>query len=265
MKRLLLLIPCLFLQGSQLTFRDVTVRDLTVTVPAGCSGTDYTAHANLVALWYLEEDASSRVDAAGGNDLSESGAITQDGTNYKQGTYSNDQATAGSTTNFLSIANASLDAAFPGKTSTSFTVMCWMRFESSSGTYYSVGMWDTDEQTFYLNNSFGSMSFRARLGGSNYTDTQASVGNGTWQFVVGIFDDSANTIQIFANNASDGSSSATDSLDVTTSDFYLWNLNGSSATFDGQLDACSIWDDAVSSTIRTNVYDDGYDGCGWDN
>lgn len=229
-------------------------------------GTDYTSHGDLIGLWYMEESGSNdRTDEINSQDLSVTGTIGLDTTNYKQGSGAADQATDGATGNYLSEAYASLSSDFPGRKSTSFTVMFWLRLGSNNNVRAITGMTASADWTIGLD--WGDLDFTIwQSDWGSFTDSQAAVTAGTWQFVVATYDQAADTVQVWVNNSSDGSTATDDdTLRTGTSDFYVYNNNGSGAAIAGEIDAFSVWDIAVSSTIRSDIYANGYDGCGWDN
>lgn len=111
-----------------------TLLTLLLTMPA-LAANDFTTDANCVALWSFED---ALTDSIGGNDLTDGGSAAY-AADPKDGSKALDSEYADS--DYLSRADADLDAGFPGKngtTNVSFTVCAWVKYESvdaSSKTY----------------------------------------------------------------------------------------------------------------------------------
>ncbi|TET42887.1 MAG: LamG domain-containing protein [Dehalococcoidia bacterium] len=93
---------------------------------------NFASDPNCVGLWKFDNNAN---DSKGGNHLTPVNAPTYDAVNKKEGTHSIDFEADSS--QYCVIADASLDAGFPGKSGTSeqsFSIVGWIRPESLNGS-----------------------------------------------------------------------------------------------------------------------------------
>ncbi len=163
-----------------------------------------------------------------------------------------------SETEYLSIAHASCPNL---RFTSSFSFSVWIKRGSIGGDIFKIGgKWGNSGNYGYdiFINTNNKIYFRLS---SNGTAITSCIGDNTltlntvWYHVVGLFDDTANTIQLYFNGIADGSSVGfAGTVYNSTSDFCIGNTAESSNYFDGYMDEVIFWNTALSASEVTNLY-----------
>jgi len=113
----------------------------------------------------------------------------------------------GATTSFVDVANPVIDS------SQSYTVATWVRLNNLAGYQTFASIDGTTISPFYLQMSGGVFDF-AQRGSDSTASTIVQVNGlaptiGTWYYVAGVYDKTANTITLYVNGVSQGTATAT--------------------------------------------------------
>ena len=179
------------------------------------------------------------------------------------------QATAGWTTgkigasalNLTGAATSWADVANPLPTSLpvidssqSYTVATWVKLNNLTGFQTFASIDGTNVSPFYLQMSGGIFAFSQR-GSDSTASTVAQVNGlaptaGTWYYVVGVYDKTANRIQLYVNGVSQGTATATTAWQATGHTVVgraKWA--GASVDFvNGSLDETRFFDRALTAS-----------------
>lgn len=233
---------------------------------------DFSGDPNCVALWKFDNNAN---DAKGGNDLTPVNSPAYDSGDKKEGTHSADLEHG--STQYFSIADAALDAGFPGKSGASeqsFSICCWVKPETIPvGVWYSlVGKSNVASSeisyAIVLQNDGKINFFIGYNGGASYTmlvfDTALSAG--IWYHIAIVYDSSDNSmkIRIWDDNAGalldsnkEGTAGGDFSPDSAPLEIGRWDEKDA-RTFDGKIDEVVICKDVLTDVeidqIRAGSY-----------
>ena len=228
---------------------------------------------NLVSYWKLEEASGTREDIHGTNDLTDNNTVTSNTGKID---------TAGQFTRanleYLSIADtASLSI------TSSLSINAWIYKDTmvpTSQTYAIVTKWQYDGATniasyrLIINNNDSaddeSLTFGKSTTGSDLQTLLVDLDTGfggelaiqTWYMITGVFDDSANTLELFVNATSIGSTSAAGGIADNGTEFeigsdYETRTNDPGRHFNGRIDEVGIWSKALSGAEITSLYNAG--------
>jgi hypothetical protein len=208
---------------------------------------------NLIAFWELEEASGTRVDAHGANDLTDNNTVLS-GTG-KVGTAADFEA---SSSESLSIAdNTDLSMGV----NQSFTINCWMNFESLPGNSAPFGKYDE-----YGIQEISGQYLRFRVWPSTGFPTPGEIDDnaagllstGTWYMVTVGYDATADEVFISRNAGTRYTTgSVTSGAYDGTNDFNLGMLGSGILYFDGLLDQCGVWKRALTTGEVTSLYNGG--------
>lgn len=213
---------------------------------------------NLLAYWRMDETTGNRLDSVGGLDLVPSGTVGK-----VTGKIGDGAAEITSATSYLS-ASGTLPADFSGN---GYTLAGWVRIDTSSGSATS------EVFNFAVNN--GASSYRSLTLDYNHNtnqfelytlnnDTSAddrfaastfgTITVGTWYHIV-ITRKNTNA-SLFVNNTEDSSGGAASFFGYDTINQLEFGLDASS-THEFSLDDWGIWDEEISATDRSDLYNSG--------
>jgi hypothetical protein len=125
----------------------------------------------------------------------------------------------GAPTSFVDVANP-LPASLPViDSSQSYTVATWVKLNNLTGTQTFAGIEGAQISPFYLQMTGGVFNFSQRASDSTASALVQVNGLaptiGTWYYVVGVYDKTANTIQLYVNGVSQGTATATTAWKAT--------------------------------------------------
>jgi hypothetical protein len=216
--------------------------------------------ATLVSRWTLAETSGTRADAvvASANDLSENGGAISRVTGPNGNVPWAVQLTGA---NYLSRANASLSAGFPGAIATADVSMsfgCWVN-PAALGTQQ--GIFNRGDGWFMYLGADSTVKV------SGYTDGYASfptissgaLTNGVWYHVVGVWDLSGTTLTMYFNGASAGSAAmATMNQTDSGAALFIGNANlGGSPILTGSVAEPFVFTGALTSGEVSSIYTGG--------
>jgi len=217
-----------------------------------------------VAVWLMEEATSATRDneaaaSCGSNcDLSNSGSVEQDGTNYKEGTYSAHFTESDSDT--LNCNHSTTCTGLDISPSQSF--LAWVRLDN---TAENLGFIDTLAASSGFEFIFGgssSNSFECKVGdGADNVTATGSVNQSatTWYHAACVMDGSGNSIQIYTDGGTDGSAVTQQGVgNIGESIFELAQDDGN--LLDGNLDEVAVIDQALSAAEVCHICSCGVDG-----
>jgi hypothetical protein len=213
----------------------------------------------MVSHWRLDETGGTRVDSHGSNDLTDNNTVTQSAGRIGQAA----QFTLANLEYLSCTGSSSLQCG-----DVSFSVAAWVYFDTKSH-YRFIASKDgssSGQREWVL--VYDSVADRLQFVVFRATDSAvgvnaASFGSpsvGSWLFVCGWHDASADLIGICVNNGSADTASTGGSLQSASSgEFRI----GSSAKFpaqymmDGRIDSVSIWKRVLTSEERGALYNAG--------
>lgn len=225
--------------------------------------------SNMQAVWYLEE-ATTTTRANSGScgtscNLTRAGDTTSDGTNYRQGSYSN---VFDGTGDDLSCTNANcgtaLGIASSGGTGGDITFGCWVRLNAlgvnATSGFLSRHASNSGYIAYVLDSGFGlGGSLRCKIDSTEATSSGQLLDTApkAWVHAVCRFNDSTNTLRPFFNGAADGTATVS-SLSAPSQSTVLGNLN--SQYLDGWLDECFVHAGALTDKDICRICSCGIDG-----
>ncbi len=232
---------------------------------------DFSSDPNCVALWKLDSNAS---DAKGGNHLTPVNAPTYDSGDKKEGSHCADLEHG--SVQYFTIADADLDAGFPGKNGTSeqsFSICFWAKLESlgiyqgfidklaASANVFSVYLRSANQLRFIIGYNNGVNQSLLEFGTNPST--------GIWYHIAVVYDHTDNSmkIRVWDDNAGallDDNAEGTADGDMSpdTADLEVGRYNKSdSYTFDGKIDEVVIFNKALTDNeidlVRAGTYGAG--------
>lgn len=217
------------------------------------------AHTPFGAYYAFDAGAgTSAVDSSGNANT----ATLQAGAGWTTGKVgSNALNLNGGTTSWVSAPNPVID------TSQSYTVSTWVKLTSLTGIQTFASIDGTTVSPFYLQSNSGVFYFAQRSSDVTGGGTLAQVAGltatvGTWYHVTGVYNSVANTIELFVNGVSQGSTTAGTAwkaTGATTIGRAKWN--GANTDYvNGALDETHFYDRALSASeisglaTGTNAY-----------
>ncbi len=233
---------------------------------ANCS-----ADATCFGYWTFDDSPGYLVDSTDyGHDLTNSGTVQH--TDEAQGDESAYYDASGGATDYFTVANASLDADFPGMSGTSgdVSVTCFMKFNAAGGLA-SMYNSSTNNKMWLLRvrNNGGTYTIMAHIGygagEDNETEEHASSLSGsTWYFVGWSYDESSGASIIHVWDVAAGAIKGSDEVGTFTEDMDIgdtadlgigcWFSSGSATgQFYGYLDAVTVWDRPLTVAEMTQI------------
>lgn len=221
------------------------------TVSTGGSSSNAPPISKLIAWWDLDESSGTRADALGNVDLTDINTVLSA------------TGKVGNAALFDKANQESLEATDPSlmEMAGSFTVVCWVYFDSTTGVQNMVSKYsvDSNEREWMLRYDSSAPATLEMWGSVDGTVANAansdfgfSPSTGVWYFCVGYWDDENNQLGSWARL--DTSGWTTPSFDVDSglsslrsngvADFTLGvrpDITTPQDWFDGRLDEVSIW------------------------
>jgi len=232
---------------------------------------DFSGDGNCLAV-YRQESGALTTDSKGSNTLTNSGGVTANAATYREGSYSGDYTYTAP--DYLSLANASLPATWPGKASHDFSVTAHFRCDSLNyrciaGVYHTAD----DDRSWVIEiwNDSGTYKIRVVIGKSSGADwdiyshaTGLSVN--TWYFVALIVDMDGNIkIRLSEWNGSSYDHEGTDidtsllnAMSATSADFRIGSRSDSVNPWSGQIDEVCVFDDLLTDQEADDIRDGSY-------
>lgn len=226
----------------------------------------------LVSWWALEETSGTRADShtVNANNLTDNNTVTGNpGKILEAGQFTR------ANSEYLSTAdNTSLSI------TGSLSANCWIYKDAdvpTSGIYIVMSKYDASTNLSYqlslYNNDVANdetLAFVKSPDGTNISatdrlDIDMDTGFGgelavaTWYMVTWVFNDTADTLEIFVNGSSIGSGTGkTGGIYDGTASFMIGNQNSAGTRyFDGRIDECGIWDVALAQADINDLYNGG--------
>jgi hypothetical protein len=203
--------------------------------------------ANLQGYWKLEDNTDS---SSNGYDLTENGTPT-----YTAGKFSNAAELDGST-DYFTIADASCANL---EIASSQTWSAWVNYDANptGGSFNIMSKRDAGaiKQILVLDGG----KIRTRFDGLSTAviDSDIALEPNVWFHVAFVFNDTANTRQIWINGVKKESTSITGTMTDTNGIFNIGIGAGSGDEFDGQIDDVAVWDRALTDVEILGLYGSG--------
>jgi hypothetical protein len=231
------------------------------------NATDYCADANIRACWTMSTEGGS------GTTLNDDSSKNKDGTFSSSGhpswyAMSEMPAYASWAVDFTSASSDKITwGSFIDGVTQSLSVTSWINPDSYDGTIIGSASFASGQGFQFYVNASGYVSFRLIRNGAYYQQatTQSAIGY-DWVHIAGAWTQAdtpimyVNGISVSKTSASGGGSSP-NVLDQTTN---AMGVDGSSGTnyFDGKITEASVFQDAITSTEVSDIYDHGLKGTG---
>jgi hypothetical protein len=160
---------------------------------------------------------------------------------------------------------------------TSYTVTAWIKPDITAMNTNAYGGWivcdrtasgaTRDFQLFYSSISFAYIMSVINSAGTIQTDNNSNVLNNVWQHLAVVVDSDAETIEVFVNGTSDGSTALT----ITPNDNYTgrakigaaasWDASSTATKYHGSIDKVRFYQRALSQDeILAEIKSDGNTG-----
>jgi hypothetical protein len=204
------------------------------------------AHTPYGAWWKFDEGSGTSAADSFSNSNTGTLQATAGWTTRKVGTSALNLT--GAATSFVDVANPVIDS------SQSYTVATWVRLNNLNGYQTFASIDGTNISPFYLQMSGGRFDF-AQRGSDSTASTLVQVNGlaptiGTWYYVVGVYDQPNNRIQLYVNGVSQGTATvpaAWRATGHTAIGRAKWN--GASVDFvNGALDETRFFDRALTAS-----------------
>lgn len=246
-------VTALYNQGDGITYED--------TDPADVS-TSNLLSKNLVSYWKLDEASGTRADSHGSNDLTDNNTVTS--ATGKVGDAGQFTAANSEWLEITNVSQTGLESNF------SFSVAGWVYLDSlpSTGAYIGwVTKWDnvgTDNDyvfRFAYQNLAGVYKWQARFANNpTFTNNQwnYTMSTATWYHTVMVFNDTANTVELFVNGVSQGTSAVSITPQDGGADFKIGAAENSTSTYwNGRIDETAYYSKALTVEEITQLYNAG--------
>jgi len=229
-------------------------------VAAAAGGTDYTADANCIFAYLMNDGSTDETDDSGNGitGTQTSGTIPTSSTvpSGYSGTSRDFELTESEYLYNSSVGGLSGDS--------EFTVAAWIRMESTSSDVGLVHFWETSGGAYFqwdFDTGTDGMELKLSTDGYNvattaYPDT-GSMSASTWYHVAVTWDGS--TIRWYLNGSADGTDSFSGSFTTGNAKLYVGD-EYSGLGFDGLIDEVILFDRELSSSEISDIYTDGIDG-----
>ena len=110
--------------------------------------------------------------------------------------------------------------------------------------------------SFYIRSATPD-SITLGIEGTSYHSNQDVIDLNRWQHVAVIFNRSNSQIKFYVNGQSEGSTTRSSSIPITTSNLYIGSNANLDRTFDGIIDEVKIWNRALTGDEIRNEYESG--------
>lgn len=150
----------------------------------------------------------------------------------------------------------------PYNVTSNFSWSFWMNGDAFTGGPVLLSKFNASNQSFYFQfDSANNFRFATSSNGTTQSngDIPWTPSTSTWYHVVATYTASSNTVQLFVNTASQGTSStATISIFAGTSAIDFGQYNGGGGNFfDGKLDEIGFWNKVLSTVEISDLYNGG--------
>jgi hypothetical protein len=217
---------------------------------SGCPNNvlNHSANANLISYWKVDSDDDMTHSTGNVADKVEKYALSLDGVNeYVQ---------------------VSDDSSIDFERTDSFTVSHWIYFNSTADQIIIAKREGSGNYRGWETRKLSSGKIRINICGvvntSNIViDTSTTLGANQWHHLTFTYDGSSNAsgVKVYFDGVSQTMDSAVlDNLTSTistTNDLYLSGRNGTTLPVNGYLDEISIWNDELSASEVSDLYDEG--------
>lgn len=212
---------------------------------------------NLISYWKLDEASGTRVDSHGTNHLTDHNSVGSIG--GKIGSAADFER---DNVQFLSCPDS------PGLSSgdADWTFAAWVNIESMPALMAIAGKHDGasiagSEWLLSLTEAPNRFKFEVYQGAGNTTSLTANTfgqpSASTWYYVIVWHDSVNNQLGISVNAGTPDTTSWSNGINDTSTDFALAALSTGSASFDGLLDEIGFWKRVLTSNERTTLYNSG--------
>jgi RHS repeat-associated protein len=208
--------------------------------------------AGLAGWWSLDESSGTRYDAHASNDLADNNTV------------SSSTGKAGNAAAFVSANSESLSRTDTDSLSSSdFTILTWVKLDSTSGFHALVGKGDSDtasnrEYLLY----HGNGTIRLNVGdGNGYSATVTATGNpltaGVWYFVSAWYDSTLNTLNIQINDNTPESTTDLYGSFNSTHPFVIGAKENGTIPMGGLMDETAFYQRVLTASERTWLFNNG--------
>jgi len=229
-------------------------------VPSTGNASVTATSGQLVAYWAFDETSGVRNDSTpNNNDLTDNNTVS-----YATGIISNGADFERSNSEYLSITDASqtgLDL------TNDFSVSMWINPESLSsgiennlvGKYANASNQRSYTFSYYPNTTIFRMYNSSNGINVSNADISYSLSTGTWYHVVGVYDASAGSIQVYVNGSSVSTATGLNtSIYNSSAPFHVGYIADLGTSYwDGIIDELSIWNTTLSGSDITSLYNSG--------
>ena len=207
----------------------------------------------LVSYWNLDEVSGPRADSHGSNTLTDNNTVTSATNSVPPPNNVAAQFTAANSESLTHVDSVGLSLA-----GSSFTVSAWLNTTTVVGNGQIAGKYTAaGAKEWLLYRATSAVGLAFSTDGSNFTDqaitTAGVLSPNTWFFVVGWHDLAAGKYFISVNNAAPVEKAGADITDTA----QTFGLGGGFAFFDGMLDEVGLWNRALTSQERSDLYASG--------
>ena len=208
---------------------------------------------DLISWWSMDETSGTRNDSHGTNHLTDNNSVL-----YGTGKQGNAADFELSNSEYLSVANNATLAVGD----IDFTVAFWINPETINTVQIPASKWNfgTGEREWdFRLSTTNKLGFRVSPDGSSNTiveDTVTTVSAGSWYYVVGWHDATANTINVQVNGGTVYSLSYSSGVYTATSPLHFGNQY-SSGHYDGLMDEACFWKRVLTADERTWLFNSG--------
>lgn len=219
---------------------------------------------NLIAYWRMDEASGTRYDSVGSMDLTQDGSVGVGSDTGKLGTRC---ATLGTTPVGMYVAGT-VPSDFSGN---QLTLAGWYRLSSVWGyaTNHRIAYIETTNGSTYhtLGSTYRTLSIKIEYGtqqiiaetydeDSNHVHHNSSFGTlsvGTWYHIVATWN--ATTVTLYVNNVGESDSNHISMGEHLTINNVRFGRSSSDHSF--SVDDWGVWDEIISSTDRSDLYNSG--------
>jgi hypothetical protein len=228
----------------------------------GGGATDYTSDANCVGAWYLNGTSGETDRSSNGENLTLSGTMARE-TDVPGGYGGYSRHNTSSSANYLYVADGgSTDLSGANQ---NVSVVGWFMVDNNSNDYVLAAKGNPVSNASYrvwYDNASGTMHAALSSNGTGFTECIAgtTLSTGTWYHVAMVYNDT--DIRIYLNGSLD---SATHNPETYSSGLYDSALDfrigrSGSDYLVGNVDDVAVFDDALSPSEVTEIYNYGIDG-----
>jgi hypothetical protein len=154
---------------------------------------------------------------------------------------------------------------FINSTTRTFEGWAWRDSSAATSTLFGGGQTTTGQEArLYITSGSNDVNFQANhFAGTTQTWAAAWPGTGQWVHWVLIFNESADTAELFINGVSQTSKAATTPFITVAGNFELGtHIEGAGGWWDGKLDEVAVYESALSAAQILEHYEAGVNGAG---